>query len=276
MPETESPSPIRPAATVIVVRDGDTAAGPPQVLMLRRHARSGFAADAWVFPGGVVDAEDRALGDSRWRGIDPVALADRFADPPELVLGYHVAAVRETFEEAGLLLARHGDGRAPDVTRPEYVALRERLGSRDQQVDWAGWLRDEDLVLDLGALTYFSRWVTPQREPKRYDTAFFIAVAPGGQIAAHDEVEVTDQRWTTPAAALEAFHAGDLHLIFPTIKTLEALAAFGSAAELVAQAERTPEIRKVQPHVEVTDEGWRILHPDDPDFPHELYAEGTP
>jgi 8-oxo-dGTP pyrophosphatase MutT (NUDIX family) len=272
MPETEPPPAPRPAATVIMLRD---AAPGPEVLMLRRHARSGFAADAWVFPGGVVDAGDRELDRARWRGIDPAALSPRFTEPADLVLGFHVAAVRETFEECGLLLATHGDGRAPDVTRPEYVAMRERLGDRDQVADWGGWLAEEELVLDLDALTYFSRWVTPRMEGRRFDAAFFIASAPDGQFAAHDEMEVTGQRWTTAGAALDAFHAGELHLIYPTIRTLEALADFDSAEAAFAHASQQQEIRSVLPHIEVDDDGWRILHPDDPGYPHELYAEGS-
>jgi hypothetical protein len=200
-----------------------------------------------------------------------VALAARFTEPADLVLGFHVAAVRETFEESGLLLATHGDGRVPDVAQPDVVDMRERLGDRDQEADWGAWLDAADLVLDLDRLTYFSRWVTPRVEGRRYDAAFFVASAPAGQIPAHDEMEVTSQR-STAAAALDAYRAGELHLIYPTVRTLEELAGFDCAAAIVAHAEQQQEVRSILPHVEVHDDGWRILHPDEPGYPHELYA----
>jgi 8-oxo-dGTP pyrophosphatase MutT (NUDIX family) len=261
----EPPAP-RDAATVIVCRDGHDG---PEILLLRRHTRSGFVGGAWVFPGGTVDDGDRVLPRTRWDGIDPGDLVDRFAEPEEVVLGLHVAAVRETFEEAGLLLARHADGRVPDTTAPGYAEARRDLGDRAVVTDWDAWLADEDLVLDLGCLTYHSRWVTPVQEPRRYDTAFFLARAPEGQVAAFDRVETTEQRWTTPEAALEVHAEGDLFMIFPTIKTLESLTGAASADELVARAAEQERVRSIQPHIEVEDGRLRILHPDDPDFPRD-------
>jgi 8-oxo-dGTP pyrophosphatase MutT (NUDIX family) len=281
-------TPPRHAATIMVVRDARPRVGAqqagdehadevgPQLLMLRRHGRSGFAGDAWVFPGGVVDEGDRQLAPDRWSGIDPDALADRFDAPPDLVLGFHVAAVRETFEEAGLLLAARVDGCTPDVTAPHLTEVRRRLADRDVDLDWARWLAEEELVLDLGRLTYHSRWVTPARERRRYDTAFFLARAPQGQIAAHDLVETTGQRWITASAALRAHRSGELHLIYPTIKTLEALRGHGDVAALTAAARSQPRIRSIQPHVDTGRDGWRILHPDDPEYPHHLYGQVGP
>jgi 8-oxo-dGTP pyrophosphatase MutT (NUDIX family) len=255
---------LRDAATVIVVRAGGSA---PEVLLLRRHARSGFAADAWVFPGGTVDPEDRVLPPDRWHGVDAERLEARFEAPADLVLGLHVAAVRETFEEAGLLLAHRRDGALPDVGSPAYQDARARLGDRHTPFDFGAWLEGEDLVLDLERLSYHSRWVTPVQEPRRYDTRFFLARAPQGQIAAFDDVETTEQRWTTAAAALEAHAAGRLFMIFPTIRTLEAIASAGSLDDLVARAEAQAHVRRIQPHIEQGPEGMRIIHPDDPDHP---------
>ncbi len=261
---SEDIPPLRDAATVVVVRPGP---GAPEVLLLRRHARSGFAADAWVFPGGTVDEGDRVLDPARWRGVDPAALADRFETTPDLVLGLHVAAVRETFEEAGLLLARHADGRVSDITAAPYQAARAALGDRHTDFDFGAWLAEEDLVLDLGLLTYHSRWVTPIQEPRRYDTAFFLARAPEGQIAAFDDVETTEQRWTTAADAL-ADHAADrLFMIFPTIRTLAGMTAASSLGDLVAGAEDQPRVRRIQPHIQDGPDGLEILHPDDPGYP---------
>lgn len=262
-------APARASATVVVLRDGRDG---PEALMLRRHGRSGFAARAWVFPGGVVDAADRSLDAARWTGIDPYALAPRFGDPPDVVLGYHVAAVRETFEEAGLLLTT-----APvDPADDDAVAMRRALVDRQAGgSEFASWLRGRGLVLDLGRLTYWSRWVTPAQEPKRYDTPFFLARAPLDQVAVHDAFEITDQRWIRPQAALDAHAAGNFPMIYPTIRNLEEMAAFGSVDALVAHAEARPDVRSIQPHIELdTDGGFvRVVHPDDAEYPHEQYAE---
>jgi 8-oxo-dGTP pyrophosphatase MutT (NUDIX family) len=265
---------LRNAATVIVLRD-DPAGGPFQVLMLRRHKRSGFAADAWVFPGGVVDPEDAALPVQRWTGIDPEALAARFKLDGAAVLAFHVAAIRETFEEAGLLLARRGDGTTPDLVDPALLALRRAMADRSSDVSFNAWLDEHDLILDLGALTYLSHWVTPTAESRRYDARFFLARLPSTQVAGHDHLEITDQRWVNPAAALEALHADQMPMIFPTIKTLQELAPHASVQAVIDAALNQPSIRRIQPHAELDENGRfvRVLHPDDEDFPSHRYPE---
>lgn len=237
---------VRDAATVVILRPGATG-GAPEVLLLRRHTRAGFAADAWVFPGGVVDAADRTLSPARWTGVDPEALAARTGVAPDLVVGQHVAAVREAFEESGLLLALHGDGSPVALDEPWVAPLRAALN--DRQADAAAFadaLAEHDVVLDLGRLTYHSRWITPVGEPRRYDTAFFLARAPHGQLAAHDRGEITGQRWITARDALQAQRHGLLHVIYPTIRTLEALAEHGSLDQLeaVARAQERIELRR--------------------------------
>jgi 8-oxo-dGTP pyrophosphatase MutT (NUDIX family) len=270
MPPPEETKPIRDSATVVVVRERTETF---EVLMLRRHARSGFAAHAWVFPGGTVDDADGYLDESRWRGIDPEALAVRFRDTPAGVLAAHVAAVRETFEEAGLLFARHEDGSAVDLSAPEVAEMRAALADREQVADFHAWLDERALVLDLDVLTYWSRWITPPLESKRFDTRFFLARVPDGQVAAHDEVEITGQRWITPQAALDAHAAGEFTLIYPTIKNLEEMAALPTADRLVAYAAQRPRVDAVLPHIEFTDDGdVAVLHPDHPDYPRHLYA----
>lgn len=265
---------LRNAATVIVLRD-DPAGGPFQVLMLRRHARSGFAAAAWVFPGGVVDPADAEVPQERWTGIDPRALSERFDLPPSEVLAFHVAAVRETFEEAGLLLARRPDGTAPDLTDPALLSVRRAMADRSSDVNFNQWLEQQDLVLDLGAMTYLSHWVTPNAEARRYDARFFLARLPAAQVAGHDRLETTDQRWIGPAAALAAGKAGDMPMIFPTIRTLTDLSAHASVQAVLDAALAQPSIRRIQPHAELDDQGRfvRVLHPDDPEFPSHLYRE---
>ena len=260
MPPSDEP---RPAATVMLLRDGPRGC---EVLLLRRHPRSAFAADMWVFPGGTVDPADCVLPAERWRGIDPELLAERFGSAPDLVLGLHAAAVRETFEEAGVLLAVTQGGERPQPDASSWSHVRSRLAERGSVGDWAAWLAEERLVLDLGALAYHSRWVTPLQEPRRYDTAFFVGRVPTNQSAVHDALEVTDQRWVAPSAALDLHARGELAMMYPTLQTLAALSAFGSAAEAVAAADQQPTIRSLRPHIEDGPGGVRVVHPDDPEY----------
>lgn len=283
-PQTVSDAaPTRSAATVVLLReradDGvllrERADDGPEVLLLRRHSRSGFAASAWVFPGGVVDDGDADVPGQTWAGIDPDALAPRFGLSAGKVLALHVAAVRETFEEAGVLLAHHADGRIPDLGQPSFVQARRILNDRDDHLDWGAFCAEQGLVMDLGAVTYHSHWITPIQEPKRYDTYFFVAAVPDGALASQDDVETTQARWMTPREALED---DDVLIIFPTQKTLESLQRFGSAAECAAAAAAMTEIPTVQPHVILDDEGRLvdIVLPDDPRYPHEVYGSETP
>lgn len=271
MAETAS---LRTAATVVVLRDAPGGDGC-HVLMLRRHARSGFAADMWVFPGGVVDEGDGTLAAEHWMGIDLDERAPRFERAPRQVLAHYVAAVRETFEEAGLLLAHRRDGTPPDLSDPTLLQLRNDLADRSKTVNFAAWLQERDLVLDLGALTYLSHWVTPSAEPRRYDTRFFLAHAPADQIARYDHLETTDQRWISPTAALDASRSGKMPMIYPTIITLRWLREHATAQAAIEAAEAQPQIRRIQPHAELDDDGnfVRILHPDDPEYPRHLYEE---
>ncbi len=276
----------RLAATVLALREaGAGALGGLEVLMLRRHSRSGFAASLWVFPGGTVDEADRCLHPDRWSGVDPQALGAVLGWDGETALGLAVAAVRETFEECGLLIARHGDGAAVDLSAPAIVRMRhaevERAapglgagGATDvgaRGPDWHAWLGEAGIVLDLGTLTPWSRWITPVQEPRRYDTAFFLAVAPAGQVADHDRVETTDSRWLAPAEALARHDRGELPMMFPTIVTLRELAGHDSVESAVAAARAVERLPAVRPHVVLDDDGRVVdlLHPDDPAFPRE-------
>ena len=271
MPSMVAAEGVRDAATVLILRDAPSGF---ETLMLRRHGRSGFAADMWVFPGGVVDTADGHLPAERWSGIDLQALADRFRLPAQDVLAYHVAAVREAFEEAGLLLAHHADGSPPDLSDPDLLRLRHDLADRDTDVDFNGWLAQRELVLDLGELTYLSHWLTPTVEPRRYDTRFFVARMPDAQDAGHDQLEITDQRWISPGKALDEYAEKRMQLIYPTIKTLQSLKDHATVDDVMAGADAQPQIRRILPHAVLEDgELVDILHPDHPDYPHELYQD---
>ncbi|HEX2094234.1 MAG TPA: NUDIX domain-containing protein [Longimicrobiaceae bacterium] len=224
-----TPAPPRPAATVVLLRE---APGGPEALLLRRHRRSGFAADAWVFPGGTVDPADRdpEILD-RLDGPAPGEWAARLrvADAGE-ALGYVVAALREAFEETGILLARwdHVGNVHADMAGSLEVARRALLdgvvGLREVAVGNGVRLAGDDLL-------YIAHWITPEPEPRRYDTRFFLArVDPGAECIPH-EAEMTDARWMRPGEAVERFRAGEMKLLPPTVHTLRRLAGHGSLAE---------------------------------------------
>ena len=250
------------AATVLVLRDG--AAGM-EVFLLERHLRSDFAGGAYAFPGGKVDAQDLSLPPDRWGGVDPARIVDAVGGrSPEHALGILVAAVRETFEEAGPLLAHRADGSAvtgDDLASDSFVEARRRLAARGEPWDWGPWLEQEDLVLDLGALRPVARWTTPHGMHKRFDTRFLAVAVPPEQVDAlrHDDVETTDSVWRTPGDALAAFERGEVVIIFPTRRTLEALAEHDDVAAALA-APGDP--RRILPAIVLVDGQPRVQHPD--------------
>jgi 8-oxo-dGTP pyrophosphatase MutT (NUDIX family) len=254
------------ASTILLVRDTD--AGELEVFMLERHLESDFAGGAYVFPGGKLDAADRTLPADRWAGADPAAWAVRLGvEEPADALGLMVAAIRETFEEAGVLLGRRAGAAvtADDLASDTFLTARRRMASRDERWDWTDWLAEQELVLDLGSLALWSWWVTPDGMHKRYDTRFFVADVPHPQAAAlgHDDVEMTASRWTTPRAALAAHAAGEVTIIYPTRKNLEELARFGDVAALwrAATADEI-DTRRLQPTIVETDGVAMVQHPD--------------
>jgi 8-oxo-dGTP pyrophosphatase MutT (NUDIX family) len=235
MSEPASHVEVQPAATVMLVRDaGEREGGPLEVLMLRRHPDSVFAADAWVFPGGRVDPGDA------WPAPIGAGPSSAALGLPAGGLAYWVAAARECFEEAGILLARHPDTGAWLDTSTELAATRFARHRRDVHsgvVSLGAMLEGEGLVLDLSGVHYVSHWITPPGQTaRRFDTRFFMAVVPPAQVATHDATETVESLWTTPADALARGAGGEIHLVIPTIVNLEALTRFSSTAELVAAA----------------------------------------
>lgn len=232
--------------------------------MLERHLDSDFVGGAYVFPGGKVDRVDQ-LDPELWAGIDPTVEAQRMNVAPELALSLYVAAVRETYEEGGLLFASRNGRRVTgeDLDSDSFRDARRRLNSRSERFDWSDWLRQEGLVLDLGALVWWSWWVTPKGVHRRFDTRFFIAEAPDGQEAGHDEIETVHSVWTTPRGALRAAAEGRATVIFPTRKTLEQLEQHPTAADAVAwAAQQNPP--RIEP--EIVEENGRVV------VRHELFG----
>ena len=253
-----TPAAPRPAATVVLLRESP---GGPEVLLLRRHRRSGFAADAWVFPGGVVDDADRRpeLAE-RLEGPSPAGWAARLGvDDPAEALSYVAAALREAFEETGILLARWdgvGDRHA-DAKASLDVARRALLGG---VVDLHGVAVGNGVRLSGGDLLYVAHWITPEPEPRRYDTRFFVARVPAGTECAVHEGEMTDARWMAPAAAVEAFRAGELKMLPPTVHTLRRLAEFPSLDE-AWEALRDAPVPAILPRMRRHPEGVAIEVP---------------
>jgi 8-oxo-dGTP pyrophosphatase MutT (NUDIX family) len=258
----------RPAATLMVVRDGPDPDAPLEVLMLRRSLRADFVGGAHVFPGGAVDPGD---GDRMMQRFCP-GLSDEAASAALRVtsggLAFWVAAVRECFEEAGLLLACGADGTPVAFVDPgvaeRFAGHRRALNSRTRSFLEVCEL--EGLRLSVDSLHYFAHWITPEGSPRRYDTRFFVAEAPEGQTPAHDAAETISDVWVRPHDALARHRAGEMELILPTIRNLQAIGRFATAAELLVAAAAPGEIPTVLPRVVTDSSGAQLLLPGDPGY----------
>lgn len=256
VPWEEPATPVVPrdSATVIVARDGVSG---PEVFMLERHLSSDFLGGAYVFPGGTLDKADRdpALADL----VDGIGEDLRRA-LGDLAPGLVVCAIRETFEEAGILLARHADGTPVRLTGDaRWAEYRRALNAREMTALELARATNVRFAGDL--LRFWSRLVTPVPVPKRYDTRFFVAHMPDGQEPLHDDVETTASVWIRPDDAVEDGRAGRFAIIFPTRITLEAVGAFASAAELFAAATGRP-ADDVTPRIVMRDGEAKIELPD--------------
>jgi len=222
-----------PSSTVILLRDGAGGDGPFQVLMLERHGSVTFPG-VHAFPGGVVDPGDHDVpgaslpADQAWA---PAGEGDQPAD----ALPYWVAGARELFEEVGILLARRDDRALDGPLSPDVRALRARLHAGEP---FGALLDAHRLRPATEGLYYFARWITPRRNPRRFDTRFLVGRMPPGQEACADGTETVHCEWQTPAAALAAFERGDIRLIPPTVYTLDDLAGFPSIDAVLGDARR--------------------------------------
>jgi len=235
---SEAKRPPIPSATILLIREDH---GPLEVFMVQRHHQVDFASSALVFPGGKVDPADR----------DP-ALRGRCAgadDLDEEALVYRISAVRETFEESGVLIARErgAPGLVP-AARAAGIEARWRGALNEKRTTIGEIAAAEDLVLALDALVLFAHWITPELMPKRFDTHFYLVAVPRDQAAAHDGGESVDSLWITPQRALEEGAAGRLSIIFPTRMQIAKLARATSVADALARA-RASRIVPVLPTV---------------------------
>ncbi len=221
----------RDAATVVLLRDGRDG---PEAYLLRRVTAMAFAAGMTVFPGGSVDPADK-VADTPWAGPSPAAWAARFATSEVLARALVCAAVRETFEEAGVLLA------APPVAGSGTDATEDdRLSLERGSVNLSELLVRRGQVLRADYLRAWAHWITPEAEPRRFDTRFFAAALPAGQVTREVGGEADRVHWTRPSSAVAAFRRGELPMMPPTVLTLQEMSAYSTVDEILAAAdERT-------------------------------------
>jgi 8-oxo-dGTP pyrophosphatase MutT (NUDIX family) len=223
------PAEPRDAATVMLLRSSDDGL---EVYMLRRQASMAFAPGAYVFPGGSVDSRDTDE-QVAWTGPDAAEWGRIFDAPPSLARALVCAAVRETFEESGVLLAgESADSVVADTTSDDWEGDRHAL--LDHSVSLAELLARRNLVLRADLLRPWSRWITPIVEPRRFDTRFFAAALPAGQRTRDVGGEASEVAWVAPEKALSAGERGEIRLFPPTAVTLSELAACGDLATVLA------------------------------------------
>ena len=221
-PERATIATPRPAATILLLRDDP---GGIEVFMQVRHQDMKFASGALVFPGGRVDPEDHALA------VD-AALSPATAGLDPLIGALRVAAIRETFEESGVLLARPSG----DAALVSGARLREISAGAH---GFARMLADADLVLAADLLVHFAHWITPVHNPRRFDTHFFALKAPEDQLAAHDGTESVESMWIAPHEVVAGSAAGRFKLVFATLMNLKRLDRYATVADALAAAADT-------------------------------------
>jgi len=256
--------PIAPrhASTVVLLRD---AAGGMQAYLLRRTQTMAFAAGMYVFPGGSVDPRDEMLDDAAWVGPAPGEWAGLLSADERLAKALVCAAVRETFEESGVLLAGSGpDDIVADTTGDDWEA--DRLALIARTLSFAGMLARRGLVLRADLLRPWAHWITPEFEPKRFDTRFFVAALPAGQRTRDVGGEADRVAWVRPGDALAAAAGGEMGMLPPTAFTLSEVAAYDDVAAVLAAGDAR-DIRPVLPKVVVDGDDVRLLLPHDEGYP---------
>ena len=272
MAASGQPAVPKESATVILVRSHPADAW--NVFLARRHSRSSFMAEAYVFPGGqIADADrDEKLQNciSMPAGFDPRALLQDDTLSPETAQSLFVCAIRETFEETGILLARTRDGSPLNLTSEErnarFTAYRRELNAG--RTTLGEMARLENLVFPLDALAPYAHWITPEFLPKRFSTRFFLAALPEDQSAATDQGELTDSLWARPDEVLRRYRSREIVLMPPTLKTLEELARYTCLNDLFAGTRG----RAIYPILPEPGENM-IKLPHDPEYGIERYKQ---
>jgi len=261
MTDTKSPEPAQAAATVVLLRagGGDGPEGAPELLLIERARSMGFAGGMCVFPGGKVDDGDLAIArNPKWtRGFDGLSDADAAG---------RVASARETFEEAGVVLST---GPALDATtRHDWRRRLNLANDHDESKRYAEILDATGHVLDAAALLPFSHWIPPMAHgvAKRFDTLFYLARLPEGEVMTPDGREAVTAHWSTAAAALTRADNKEIGVIFPTRRNLERLAQYTSVDALWAATAARP-LRMINPAIVTRDDGMYLTIPTDADYP---------
>lgn len=242
--------PVRSAATVVIVRDEPRF----EVLMVQRTSRVAFGASAWVFPGGRVDPEDANDTDTHLTGLTD-AEASKLLDLESGGLAWWIAGVRETVEEAGLLLV---DAQSAP-TQESIAAVRDAVHKDSGLLVPA--LREHGLTVDLSLMHEVARFITPIGPPRRFDTRFFLTVAPHGQEVTPDEGEIVAARWVEPGEALELWQVEEFQMMPVTHWILACLGRHESAADVVAHAKRQTDAQRLR--VDDPRGQYRVLLPQD-------------
>jgi 8-oxo-dGTP pyrophosphatase MutT (NUDIX family) len=264
MPETVAP---RPASTTLLLRNR-AGKGEIEVFMMVRHHQIEFNSGALVFPGGSIDQGDREIAANSdfydgGDGLDASALS------------FRVAAIRETFEESGILLARSKSSRMPiDAKRAAEIAAAYRVPLCEGKTTFLNVLAENGLLLALDELIPYAHWITPEGMPKRFDTWFFLAAAPPDQLGAHDGRESTDSIWVSPREALAGGESGRFKLPFPTTRNLIKLGRQNSLSAALEGARAAP-IVTVMPVMTRLNGGRQLRIPREAGYDGEVFEVGA-
>jgi 8-oxo-dGTP pyrophosphatase MutT (NUDIX family) len=256
----------RPASTILLLRD-NAAGREIEVFMMVRHHQIEFNSGALVFPGGSVDDNDREIGERAelYSGGDGLDAAE---------LGFRIAAIRETFEESGILLARaKGSRTLIDAVSAARIEAAHRAALNERKTTFLQVLSDHDLCLALDLLAPYAHWITPEGMPKRYDTWFFLAAAPPDQLGAHDGKESTDSIWLSPREALEGGDNGRFKLPFPTTRNLIRLGKQPTVREALDDSKER-RIVTVMPVMTRLNGGRQLRIPREAGYDGELFEVG--
>ncbi|WP_239393347.1 NUDIX hydrolase [Frankia sp. CiP3] len=261
-PDIDTPAPTRAAATVVLLRPALSGPGGVEVCLLRRASTMAFAAGMYVFPGGTVDPADSDAEPRQFGTAGAVAPYLPGAGPA-LARALVCAAVRETFEESGVLLAGPDGDTIADVSGPGWESDRAALESR--RTSLAAVLARRALGVRIDLLRSWARWITPEVEPRRYDTWFFVAAMPTTQLTRRIPGESDRLLWTSPAAALDDYLADRLRLMPPTAYTLGELVNYTSVEEIMAAA-TARDMKPIMPKISLRDGTARLVFPHDTDY----------
>jgi len=264
MAETVTP---RPASTVLLLRDS-AARSEVEVFMMVRHYEIDFNSGALVFPGGSVEKGDNEI----------IARPELYSGGEGLdaaTLSFRIAAIRETFEESGIMLARpKGSTHLVDAVSASKIEAAYRAALNEGKTTFLDVLADNDLCLALDQLVPYAHWITPEGLPKRFDTWFFLAAAPPDQLGAHDGRESTDSIWVSPREALEGGQTGRFKLPFPTTRNLIKLGKQSKVGSALADASRNP-IVTVMPVMTRLNGGRQLRIPAEAGYDGEVFEVGA-